>query len=103
MTLPPDEFMRRFLLHVLPSGFHRIRHYGFLANGARSEILARARRLLAVETHQDKPEPGAQHDEQELHSAARPCPCCGGAMIVIETFEPRHPPRAPPQPPGDSP
>jgi hypothetical protein len=103
MTLAPDEFMRRFLLHVLPQGFHRIRHYGLFANGARTETLARARRLLAVETHQDEPEPGAQDNEQEIHSAAQPCPACGGRMIVIETFEPGHPPRAPPQATGDSP
>jgi Zn finger protein HypA/HybF involved in hydrogenase expression len=103
MTLASDEFIRRFLLHVLPSGFHRIRHYGLFANGARAETLARARRLLAVETHQDKPEPGDDDDEQEVHSAAQPCPACGGRMIVIETFEPGHPPRAPPQATGDSP
>ena len=48
MTLDPDEFMRRFLLHVLPSGFHRIRHYGLMANNARKENLARARELLQV-------------------------------------------------------
>lgn len=48
MTLEPDEFMRRFLLHVLPSGFHRIRHYGLIANNARKENLALARELLQV-------------------------------------------------------
>jgi predicted Zn-ribbon and HTH transcriptional regulator len=108
MTLPAQEFIRRFLLHVLPKGFHRIRHYGLLANGGRADNLARARRLLAVETHPDEPEPGDDDHEQEVQSAARPCPACGGPMIVIETFEPAytpwgHPPRAPPQPPGNSP
>jgi predicted Zn-ribbon and HTH transcriptional regulator len=99
MTLEADEFIRRFLLHVLPQGFHRIRHYGLFANGARAENLARARKLLNVETPQDETEPITEADDPP--SLALPCPCCGGAMIVIETFEPgctpwRHPPRAPP-------
>ena len=101
MTLAPSEFIRRFLIHVLPSGFHRIRHYGLFANGRRAENLARARQLLAVQTQQDTPEPGTDEDDQEEQSLAQPCPCCGGRMIVIETFEPgRAPsgyaPRAPP-------
>ena len=96
MTLAPSEFIRRFLIHVLPSGFHRIRHYGLFANGARSENLARARQLLAVETQQHEPEPGDDDDGQDVQSAAQPCPSCGGRMIVIETFEPGHAPRAPP-------
>jgi hypothetical protein len=95
MTLPAHEFIRRFLMHVLPKGFHRIRHYGFLANGGRAANLARARRLLAVETHQDEPEPGAQDDEQEIQSAAQPCPKCGGPMVVIETFGPAQTPLRP--------
>ncbi len=63
MTLAPGEFIRRFLIHVLPPGFHRIRHYGLFANGARTENLARARALLAVETRQDQPELVIDADE----------------------------------------
>ena len=101
MTLHADEFIRRFLLHVLPRGFHRIRHSGLLANGRRAENLARARALLDLTAPPDQPEPeqADHHDRASL----QPCPCCGGPMIVIETFEPGHPPRAPPQAPGDSP
>jgi hypothetical protein len=97
MTLDADAFIRRFLLHVLPRGFHRIRHYGLLANGGRAENLARARELLDVEAPQDETEPATEADDPS--SLAQPCPCCGGPMIVIETFEPEcapweHPPRA---------
>src|SRR3546814_11723236 len=98
MTLAADEFIRRFLLHVLPTGFHRIRHYGLFANGGRAENLARARELL------DQPPPQAQVDAvdkaDQQSSLAQPCPCCGGNMNIIETLEtgqtPRnHDPRAP--------
>ena len=100
MTLATPEFIRRFLLHVLPHGFHRIRHYGLFANGARVENLARARQLLAVETHQDQPDPSADDHDQE-QTLTQPCSSCGGRMIIIETFEPSHAwrdhaPRAPP-------
>jgi hypothetical protein len=99
MTLTPNEFIRRFLLHVLPKGFHRIRHYGLLASAARKANIARARELLAA------PEPPTLRDETTSAAAApndhrAPCPCCGGRMIIVETFErgggPRDPP--PPQP-----
>ena len=101
MTLSTEDFIRRFLLHVLPSGFHRIRHYGLFANTARAENLARARRLLDVQTRQDAPGPNSDDDDQDAQSLAQPCPSCGGRMIVIETFEPGHAPskhaaRAPP-------
>ncbi len=96
MTLAADEFIRRFLLHVLPPGFHRIRHYGLFANGGRADNLARARRLLQVSAPQDQPDPGADDEDQEVQAFAQPCPACGGRMIVIETFEPGHAPRAPP-------
>ena len=80
MTLDAGEFIRRFLLHVLPDGFHRIRHYGFLANGVRVEAVAKARTLLgAVAT--DPPAPSV-----EPEPFAMPCPCCGGRMIVVERF-----------------
>ncbi len=95
MTLASGEFIRRFLIHVLPSGFHRIRHYGLFANGGRAENLARARELLAVETRQDQPEPVIDADEPP--SLSIPCPCCGGRMIIIETFEHNSAPRAPPR------
>ncbi len=99
MILETPEFMRRFLIHVLPSGFHRIRHYGLFANGGRAENLARARELLAVPPPQDEPDSVADTDEPP--SLARPCPCCGGPMIIIETYEPEqeprgHAPRGPP-------
>lgn len=96
MTLATDEFIRRFLLHVLPRGFHRIRHYGLFANGGRTENLARARHLLDAAQHPDQSEPGDE-DEQPPRPTYT-CPSCGGPMIIIETFEPRHRPRAPPPP-----
>ena len=90
MTLGTDEFIRRFLLHVLPRGFHRIRHYGLLAGSARKVSLARARELLAV-----APPPDDDVPEEPL-DVRPPCPCCGGHMIIIETFERWRQPRAPP-------
>ncbi len=88
-TLPApiaDEFIRRFLIHVLPSGFHRIRHYGLFANGGRTENLARVRELLGVPAPHD--EPGdADATADEPSTSLLPCPCCGGRMIIIETFE----------------
>jgi len=90
MTLAADEFIRRFLLHVLPKGFHRIRHYGLLAGTARNAGLALARKLLAVA-------PAADDDMSPEPADLRPpCPCCGGHMIVIETFGRWNQPRAPP-------
>jgi hypothetical protein len=94
MTLAADEFMRRFLLHVLPSGFHRIRHYGLLANAERREHLARARELLHV-----VPTATASHPPEAAAANIAPtfvCPHCGAAMIVIETFVRGEPIRAPP-------
>jgi len=91
MTLSPDEFIRRFLLHVLPKGFHRIRHYGLLASSARKASLARARQLLNVA-------PPPEHVPEDQPDARPPCPCCGGHMVVIETFERWRQPRAPPNP-----
>ena len=97
MALPIPEFIRRFLIHVLPPGFHRIRHYGLLANGGRAENLARARELLAPIPQQGEPRQ-ADHADQgdEPPMPSYPCPSCGGRMIIIETFEPGAPPRAPP-------
>ncbi len=92
MTLAPDEFIRRFLLHALPRGFHRIRHYGLLASARRKDQLERARRLLDIAPPPSDDPP----DEPEARPA---CPCCGGTMIIIEAFERRYQPRAPPPPP----
>ena len=86
-TLP---FIRRFLLHVLPRGFHRIRHYGLLASSARKTSLALARELLHVAAPVDDGAPGEQDDFRP------PCPCCGGRMIVIAVFERWRQPRGPP-------
>ena len=88
MTLATHEFIRRFLLHVLPKGFHRIRYYGILAAGARAESIAQARELLEVAAGTPiDPEDGTASDEATQSALASPCPCCGGRMIVIETFE----------------
>ena len=97
MTLHSHEFIRRFLLHVLPKGFHRIRHYGLFANGNRTNNIAKARVLLAVAPPPSKPEP-AKPAADEPRVLATPCPCCGGRMHVIETFEPGQTPRHRPSP-----
>jgi hypothetical protein len=90
MTVSADEFIRRFLLHVLPKGFHRIRHYGLLAGATRKAQLDQARRLLGVAP------PPLDDAPDEPVDVRPPCPCCGGYMIVIETFERWRQPRAPP-------
>ena len=85
MTLATHEFIRRFLMHVLPKGFHRIRHYGLFASGNRAANIAHARQLLAVLSRSKDPEtPNATSDQPRI--LPRPGPCCGGRMIVIETF-----------------
>jgi len=86
MTLATGEFIRRFLMHVLPKGFHRIRHYGLFANGNRAENIARARELLAMPAPHRQPETTAPSELDEPCVLPRPCPCCGGRMIVIEVF-----------------
>ncbi len=103
MDLPIAEFIRRFLTHVLPSGFHRIRHYGLFANGGRTENLARARQLLAMPAPETAADADQTVDPDELPISALACSCCGGRMIVIETFESGHPPRAPPPSKADRP
>jgi hypothetical protein len=94
MTLAADEFIRRFLMHVVPKGFHRIRHYGLLANGNRAANIAHARKLLAMPLKE--PEIATAAEPGEPSVLPRPCPCCGGRMIIIETFargcEPKHRP-----------
>jgi hypothetical protein len=99
MTLSAHEFIRRFLLHVLPKGFHRIRHYGLLASAACKTNVARARELIAAPV--SAMDPSAEHDETYLAAGATadhrlPCPCCGGRMIIVETFECGGTPRGPP-------
>ena len=83
MTLTVGEFIRRFLMHVLPKRFHRIRHYGLFANGARAENITRARELLKMAAA-DR-EPASTNTDDLVHSHR--CPCCGGRMIIVETFE----------------
>ena len=88
MTLSPHEFIRRFLLHVLTKGFHRIRHYGLFANGDRVANIARARELLGAPPRMAEPEEKtAAPDEPRVLPC--PCPRCGGRMIVIEVFRKR--------------
>jgi Putative transposase/Transposase zinc-binding domain len=96
MTLVPGEFIRRFLLHVLPKGFHRIRHYGLLARAARQANIARARELLAAPEPATAPDPTPNATGTAPTDHRPPCPCCGGRMIVIETFERGRGPRDPP-------
>lgn len=94
MRLPTGEFIRRFLIHVLPSGFHRIRHTGFLANGIRRDKIAKIRRLLDVKTEADQMRDEATSAEPGDLPAHQLCPECAGAMIVIETFLRGHPIRS---------
>ncbi|TFI58862.1 IS91 family transposase [Sphingomonas parva] len=89
MTLGADEFIRRFLLHVLPRGFHRIRHYGLLASASRKESIARARELLPVA-------PPSEPPPADQPAPLPPCPCCGGRMRIIDSFERWRQKRPPP-------
>lgn len=89
MTLAADAFIQRFLLHTLPRGFHRIRHYGLLASGNRQANLERIRQLLEVA-------PPADDSPVEPADVRPPCPYCAGQMVIIATFERRYLPRAPP-------
>jgi len=94
MTLAADEFIRRFLIHVLPRGFHRIRHYGWMANTHRVNKLVRARELLAVESDAA---PHSAHEAQEMGPISPwSCPSCAAPMIVIAILESSHAPRGPP-------
>jgi hypothetical protein len=97
MTLAAGEFIRRFLIHVLPKGFHRIRHYGLLAKSSCADNIARARELLAVVTPQA--DDAADNQTEPPPTLSHPCPCCGSPMSIIESFgrgsTPRHWPTAP--------
>jgi hypothetical protein len=99
MILKPHEFIRRFLIHVLPKGQHRIRHYGLFANGNRAANIARIRELLAAPT----PAPDAEAtDTADTADGPRvfalPCPCCGGRLIIVDAFGPGGPPQHRPTP-----
>jgi hypothetical protein len=93
MTLEPAEFIRRFLLHVLPKGFHRIRHYGLFASAVRKDNIARARQLLGVP---QPPETCGGAESTAAPEAERRCPCCGGPMLIVEILARAFQPRAPP-------
>ena len=94
MTLSSAEFIRRFLIHVLPKGLHRIRHYGLFASNAKASNLARMRALLGVAAAQNNADDADAANTAPSEVNVRPCPCCGARMTIIETFErgsqPRH-------------
>ena len=98
MTLTPHEFIRRFLIHVLPKGFHRIRHYGLLANANRADAIATARELLGAAPPVVKPEEEQAAAPDEPRVLPCPCPRCGGRMLVIEVFAKGCTPRWQPTP-----
>ena len=104
MTVAPGEFIRRFLLHVQPKGFHRIRHYGLLASSRnKAETIERARKLIELATpaqplRSAKPDP-APAEAEATDKPIHPCPCCGSAMIIIEMFEAGSTPRNKPTTP----
>jgi hypothetical protein len=98
MTLATVEFIRRFLLHVLPRGQHRIRHYGFYGNSNCAANIARIRELLRVKApsaDQTDGDPSESTDDQP-RTLAIPCPCCGGKLVIADAFDPLQHPRAPP-------
>ena len=96
MRLTTDEFIRRFLIHVLPDGFHRIRHYGLLASATRKVNIAKIRTLLGAVPPQAEPQTEVEVGPLTLRE---PCPCCGGPMRIVEVFRPGQRPRsrAPPR------
>ena len=100
MTLAVDEFIRRFLIHVLPDGFHRIRHYGFLASGNRTSSIALARQFLGMPdpTSSSRDSDGTEGGHADGHDEWNTCPCCGGRMVIVETFQPGCQPRLWPSP-----
>jgi len=102
MTLATNEFIRRFLIHVLPQGFHRIRHYGLFTGGAKAQSFATARKLLdAPNISSEAASTGGTADDLCTHDAdtpAPPCPCCGSRMRIIEVFKRGQTPRHQPSP-----
>ncbi len=95
MTLDAAEFIRRFLMHVLPSGFHRIRHYGLFAGTVRAHNIERVRQALAAPEAAPERARAEPDSQTETPLPARRCPCCGGRMIIVETFEGPRPGRSP--------
>ena len=98
MTLATHEFIRRFLMHVLPKGLHRIRHYGLLANGNRVAHLARMRELLGVAIHRRDPQGAGEATTTEPYLP--PCPCCGGRMRITLIAQTGFMPRTDASPPA---
>jgi hypothetical protein len=97
MTLSADEFIRRFLLHVLPKGFHRIRHYGLLASAGCKANIARAKELMGAPMPPVEPPAAQDASAADATTDHRPpCPCCGGRMIIVEVFARGAAPRGPP-------
>ena len=96
MTLSVDEFIRRFLLHVLPRGLHRIRYYGFFANALRAHHLIKAQALLNPEPQYTAREKKEVESGQGLPASTFICPLCSAPMIIIDTFERGQQARAPP-------
>jgi Putative transposase/Transposase zinc-binding domain len=108
MALDTHEFIRRFLMHVLPQGFHRIRYYGWLTSQTRAKNIARVRELLAVPLiaidaiKAANPKASTSAQPEEPKASRHPCPCCGSRMLIVETFlrgqQPKHcPSPAPPK------
>jgi hypothetical protein len=100
MTLDVDEFIRRLLIHILPKGFHRIRHCGLFAGSNRAETIETVRKLLNLTPPAANETAAEENGETDpAKPLAHPCPCCGGRIFVIETFDPgcqpRHRPTAP--------
>jgi hypothetical protein len=87
MTLQAGEFIRRFLMHTLPDGFHRIRHYGLFANGHRADMLNLCRTLLDTPSSSTAPNNSDAGDRPDITQDLHLCPCCGGRMKIIETFD----------------
>ena len=100
MTLATSEFIRRFLIHVLPRGQHRIRHYGFFGNGNRAANIARIRKLLGTKTpdHRRDGDDSCDNSDEPPRVLAMSCPCCGGQLIIAGTIAPAQHSRAPPRP-----
>ena len=94
MTLKPHEFIRRFLIHTLPKGLHRIRHYGLFASSVKVQNLTRMRKLLGVAGSVVGDAKDSDDEAASDDAIPQPCPCCGGVMRIIEVFEagckPRH-------------
>jgi Putative transposase len=98
LTLDTGEFIRRFLMHVLPAGFHRIRYYGLLTSGKRADNIARARQLLTLPIIPVDDIKAANTNAGQPQTPEHRCPCCGGRMIIIERFERGSTPRYQPSP-----